>query len=52
MDGGVVVRFGFENLTYLAQWLLRFGLHAEVRAPETLRTMLKEEAARLAAKYR
>jgi predicted DNA-binding transcriptional regulator YafY len=50
-DAGIVVRFGFENLTYLAQWLLRFGVHAEVRSPKSLRKLVKEEAARVAAKY-
>ena len=52
VDGGVTVRFGFENMSYLAQWLLRFGVHAEVRSPETLRKLVKEEASKLVAKYR
>jgi len=51
-DGGVVVRFGFENLSYLAQWLLRFGVHAEARAPQELRKLVKREAAAVAARYK
>jgi predicted DNA-binding transcriptional regulator YafY len=36
-DETVTVRFAFDNLDYLASWILRFGDAAEVREPETLR---------------
>lgn len=52
LEGGVVLEFGFENLPYLAQWLLRFGVHAEARHPEELRRLVGEEAKRVAAAYR
>ncbi len=38
-NGGVDVRFYFENLEYLASWLLRFGGDVSVIEPETLKAM-------------
>ncbi len=52
VEGGVVVRFGFENVPYLAQWLLRFGVHAQVRTPEELRQAVGLEADKIRASYR
>ncbi len=51
-DSGVVFRFAFENLSYLAQWLLRFGVHAEARSPAELRRLVKDEATNVARAYR
>ncbi len=50
-DDHVTVTFAFENVEYVASWLLRFGLHAEVIAPEPLREAVREKALALAGKY-
>jgi predicted DNA-binding transcriptional regulator YafY len=42
--GEVVVTFRFENLRYLARWLMRFGSDVRVIEPEELRTHVREEA--------
>jgi len=40
----VEVTFYFENLDYVARWLLRFGTEAQVLAPEGLRERVRAEA--------
>ncbi|MBT8398906.1 MAG: YafY family transcriptional regulator [Rhodothermia bacterium] len=51
VDGGFVVTFGFDNLAYIARWLLRFGTHAKVLEPKELITAVQKEAKQLAALY-
>jgi predicted DNA-binding transcriptional regulator YafY len=51
LDGGVEVTFSFENLDYLAHWLLRYGTQARVLAPDTLRKRVRDEAMALAGQY-
>jgi predicted DNA-binding transcriptional regulator YafY len=48
-DAGVDVTFYFENLGYLARWLMRFGRDACVMEPDDLRTMVRDEAQAVAA---
>jgi predicted DNA-binding transcriptional regulator YafY len=44
-DGSeMLVRFRFENLDYLARWLLRFGDAVRVVEPEDLKARLRSEA--------
>jgi predicted DNA-binding transcriptional regulator YafY len=38
------VTFYFENLNYVARWLLRFGAQAQVLEPEALRERVRVEA--------
>ena len=47
-DNAVDVTFYFENLTYVARWLLRFGTQAQVLEPEALRERVREEALEVA----
>ena len=47
-DNAVDVTFYFENLTYVARWLLRFGAQAQVLEPAALRERVREEALELA----
>ena len=47
-DNAVDVTFYFENLTYVARWLLRFGKQAQVLEPAELRERVREEALELA----
>ncbi len=51
LDGAHEVVFYFENLSYVAQMLLRYGAEAEVVEPAELRTLMQEQAARLQALY-
>jgi predicted DNA-binding transcriptional regulator YafY len=51
IDGGMEVTFYFENLDYVADWLLRYGTQAEVVEPETLQVKLREKALALADQY-
>ncbi|MFQ5570853.1 MAG: helix-turn-helix transcriptional regulator [Rhodothermales bacterium] len=44
----VDVTFYFENLDYVARWLLRFGAQAQVLEPGTLRERVRQEALTLA----
>ena len=48
---GTLVVFHFENLPYVARWLLRFGTQARVEAPWALREMVTEEAKALQQLY-
>ncbi|WP_243664564.1 WYL domain-containing protein, partial [Rhodothermus marinus] len=51
-DGeGVEVTFSFENLEYLARWLLRYGTEVEVLEPEALRAQLRAQARAILARY-
>lgn len=43
-DDGVVVTFRFENLDYIASWVLRFGADAKVVGPAELRERVCEAA--------
>lgn len=47
----VTVTFYFENMDYLARWLLRYGTQAEVVEPDALKERLREEALCLAGQY-
>lgn len=47
----VVVRFEFENLEYLAGWLLRYGSSAEVIEPAALQKMLRSKAEQIVEQY-
>ena len=51
IDGAMEVTFYFENLDYVADWLLRYGTQAEVVEPETLQVKLREKALALADQY-
>jgi len=48
---GVDVTFYFENLDYVAGWLLRYGPEAEVLEPEALQQKLFDLAQALVARY-
>ena len=50
-DGWTEVTFEFENLAYVAKWLLRYGTDAEVVAPAALRTEVAEQARAVAEMY-
>jgi len=50
-DDGVQVTFYFENLDYVARWLLRYGTDVDVVEPESLREKLRERALSLARHY-
>jgi predicted DNA-binding transcriptional regulator YafY len=43
-DDEIAVTFDFENLDYLAKWLIRFGSEAVVDEPEELRAIIRDEA--------
>jgi len=51
VDGGVRVTFYFENLDYIARWLLRYGTRAAVESPDALREKVRERALKLAERY-
>jgi len=51
-DGRVRVVFRFDNLDYVAGWLLRFGADVRVVAPKPLRTLVRDRAREIAAQYR
>jgi predicted DNA-binding transcriptional regulator YafY len=51
VEGGVEVTFYFENLDYVARWLLRYGTQATVLAPESLQEIVREKALALAEQY-
>lgn len=50
-DGAVQVGFYFENVDYIARWLLRYGTDVEVVEPEALKESLREKAVALAEHY-
>ena len=45
------VTFEFENLSYVAKWLLRYGTDAEVVEPDALREEVAEQARAVAEMY-
>jgi len=47
-DDGVRVVFYFDNIDYLARWLLRYGTDVVVHEPTALRDQVRSHAARLA----
>lgn len=49
--GCVRVTFYFENLEYVAQWLIRWGTGAFVEEPDRLQQLVAEEARSTAAQY-
>lgn len=51
IEKGVEVSFYFENLDYVAGWLLRYGTQAEVVEPEALQARLREKALGVAEQY-
>ena len=51
VDDGVEATFFFENLDYIAQWLLRYGTRATVVEPNALRDKVRAQAEALAAQY-
>ena len=50
-EDGTMVTFYFENLDYVARWLLRYGTQAHVLEPESLRESVRREAQALARQY-
>lgn len=50
-ERGVKVTFLFENLDYVARWLLRFGTDATVVEPEALRKRVAETARTVADQH-
>jgi len=51
VDDGVRVTFYFENLDYVARWLLRYGTRATVESPAALRDNVRDRAHALADQY-
>lgn len=50
-EDGVQVSFYFENIEYIARWLLRYGTDVEVIEPEVLREKLHARAVALVRHY-
>ncbi len=50
-DDAITVTFAFENLDYVAGWLVRYGDRAEALEPEALRHIVREKARALGALY-
>jgi len=48
---GTEVTFYFENLDYVAHWLLRYGTRAHVLEPDELRELVRKEAQAVAEQY-
>lgn len=51
-DGGLVLRFRSSGLGDLKRWVLQYGSQAEVLAPEALRVAVRQEAQKMAERYR
>lgn len=51
-EAGTEVTFRFDNMDYVAGWLLRFGVDAVVLEPTGLKEMLAERALSIARQYR
>lgn len=51
-DGSLTLHFELSGLEGVKRWVLSYGAHAEVLAPESLRKAVAAEARRLAATYR
>ncbi len=50
-DGGVILRFRSAGLEEVKRWVLQYGAHARVLAPEELRRMVGEDLRAAAALY-
>ena len=50
-DGGLLARFELDGTEEFKRWLLTFGRHATVLAPDTLRNDILDEARALLASY-
>lgn len=50
-DGRVEIAFSFDNLNYLASWLLRFGADVIVQEPAELATRHQEAARAISSNY-
>ncbi len=50
-DGGLIYRVSTAGLNEMKRWVMAFGAHAEVLAPEELRSAVADEAARMLALY-
>lgn len=50
-DGSLLFTFGFTDREYLTQWLLSFGIHAELLEPRGLRAQLCRMAKEIMEKY-
>lgn len=50
-DGGLILRMTLENTVELKSWIMSFGAHAVVLAPESLRSEMKEEWDRVRKNY-
>ena len=50
-DDRTEVTFYFENMEYLANWLLRYGANVRVLEPDTLKERLYSRAAAILAQY-
>lgn len=51
-DGWTEVTFEFENLEYVAKWLLRYGTDAVVLSPNELRDTIRDQAVAVATQYK
>lgn len=51
IEGGTEVVFYFENLNYVAQWIIRYGTRAEVVEPQALRERVRSRASALVEHY-
>ncbi len=50
-DGGVILRFHSSGLEEVKRWVLQYGRHAQVLAPDSLRQMVSEELTEAARMY-
>lgn len=50
-DGGVTLRLWTSGLGEVKRWVMQYGSHARVIAPESLRRAVAEEARKMAASY-
>lgn len=51
LEGAVEVTFYFENMDYVARWLLRYGTQAAVLEPASLKEQMRDLALALAEQY-
>mgnify|MGYP001627219939 CR=1 FL=1 len=51
-DGGLILRFFTGGLDEVKRWVMGYGSHAEVLAPESLRQAIREEIQKMAQIYR
>ncbi|BCX02196.1 MAG: DNA-binding protein [Candidatus Roseilinea sp.] len=50
-DGGVTLRLWTSGLGEIQRWVMQYGSHAQVLAPESLRRAVAEEVRKMAAVY-